>query len=115
MGRAGGCAARAGTLQQQRARIFSKQSEQRPDSAGTLAFVGLPCVLKTAPLLGVLSCRLSVCLSACCCSNGTVKWVFKNASIYKIPGTFNYEDINVNPNRMDIKAGNAIIHVISTL
>lgn len=49
------------------------------------------------------------------CSNGTVKWVFKNASIYKIPGTYDYEDITVNPQRMDIKAGNSIIHVIDTL
>lgn len=48
-------------------------------------------------------------------SNGTVTWVFKNASIYKIPGTYDYEDIKVNPRRMDIRAGNAIIHVMDTL
>lgn len=42
-------------------------------------------------------------------------WKFKNASIYRIPGSYNYEDITVNPHRMDIKAGNAIIHVIDTL
>ena len=48
-------------------------------------------------------------------SNGSVVWKFKNASIYKIPGTFNYEDITVNPERMDIKAGNAVIHVVDTM
>jgi hypothetical protein len=51
----------------------------------------------------------------CCCRNGTVRWVFKNASIYKIPGSFDYEDIHVNPQRMDIAAGNAVIHVMDTL
>jgi hypothetical protein len=44
-----------------------------------------------------------------------VRWVFKNASIYKIPGSFDYEDIHVNPKRMDIAAGNAVIHVMDTL
>lgn len=51
-----------------------------------------------------------------CRRNGTTKWVFKNASIYKIAGhPYDYEDITVMPDRMDIKAGNAVIHVIDTL
>ena len=70
---------------------------------------------RLAVLLTCLSLLPLCCLYLPGCSNGTVRWVFKNASIYKIPGTFNYEDINVNPKRMDIKAGNAIIHVIDTL
>lgn len=42
--------------------------------------------------------------------------MFKNASIYRLPGRpYDYEDITVNPDRMDIKAGNAVIHVIDTL
>jgi hypothetical protein len=45
-----------------------------------------------------------------------VKWIFRNASIYRLPGhQYDYEDITVNPQRMDIKAGNAVIHVIDTL
>jgi hypothetical protein len=43
-------------------------------------------------------------------------WVFKNASIFFNPDTQSYEDVVVNPARMDITAGKgSVIHVINTM
>jgi hypothetical protein len=45
-----------------------------------------------------------------------IRWVFRNASIFRLPGRqHDYEDITVNPARMNFKAGNTVIHVIDTL
>lgn len=50
-------------------------------------------------------------------SNGTMQWVFRNASTIRIPGKSAagfpvYEDVGLIPESMDIKAGDAYLHLI---
>lgn len=45
-------------------------------------------------------------------SNGTTHWVFKNASRIRIPGTNSYEDVHLIPQKTDIKAGAAWVHLM---
>ena len=44
---------------------------------------------------------------------GEDQWVIKNASFIKIPGTYDYEDVLVLPDKMNIKAGAGWFHQIN--
>lgn len=46
-----------------------------------------------------------------CYSNGTTQWVLKNASAFRIQGTYDYEDVGLIPDKMNIKAGAAWLHL----
>lgn len=52
----------------------------------------------------------------CCCSNGTETWVLLNASLFKLPGRqYDYEDVPIDPDRSDVRAGKAIVHTTRSL
>lgn len=58
------------------------------------------------------ACALCL-LHSCCLSNGATQWILRNASAVKIPGAqYSYEDVGIIPDKMDIKAGNAVVHII---
>jgi hypothetical protein len=51
--------------------------------------------------------------AGCLCRNGSTQWLLRNASAVRVPGTnHTYQDVGIIQNKMDIKAGNAIVHII---
>jgi hypothetical protein len=61
-------------------------------------------------LTNVLLLSLHACLLDAI-SNGATYWVLRNASAFRIPGTYDWEDITLIPGRMNIKAGATWLHM----
>jgi hypothetical protein len=63
-----------------------------------------------------LSTHQRSCLLACLTlrRNGVKQWFLKNSSFLRIPKTYDYQDVGIIPDKTDIKAGAAWIHLTDT-